>query len=298
MGSAWWHSGFINSQDLQHTCGGRLLTQLRNCDDIYLPQKNNLNLFWKSGCKFPADWRNTFFYQAKNLKFISTKKSTCLICPGHEVKTRHNGIQAFLPNNLISQEKDKLFFLFPSLKSAHTSSNPDTHTHTLLVQLYFQHDKRKCSLLHNVTLGFSASFFDLCRIEFDGFRKLFQHLVMSLSVSPLSELLCKSWEHALLSFLQSGRRGLQTPSHFTRLAFDSRRSYTDLRIKAFRGGVVTLPPFAPTRHINSSNYTLYGRWSTSGSEGGNAHFLPLQEYNRGDRRKTGRTNKHEQYAWG
>ena len=30
---------------------------------------------------------------------------------------------------------------------------------------------------------------------------------------------------------------------------------------------------------------LYGRWSTSGSDRGNLHFLPLQEYNRGNRRK-------------
>ena len=27
--------------------------------------------------------------------------------------------------------------------------------------------------------------------------------------------------------------------------------------------------------------SLFGRWSTSGSEEGNAHFLPLQEYDRG-----------------
>ena len=36
--------------------------------------------------------------------------------------------------------------------------------------------------------------------------------------------------------------------------------------------------------------SLLGRWSTSGSEGGNAYFLPLQEYNRGSGRKS-RTNE-------
>ena len=30
---------------------------------------------------------------------------------------------------------------------------------------------------------------------------------------------------------------------------------------------------------------LYGRWSTSGFDRGNAHFLPLQEYDQGGRRK-------------
>ena len=36
--------------------------------------------------------------------------------------------------------------------------------------------------------------------------------------------------------------------------------------------------------------SLLGRWSTSGSEAGNAHFLPLQEYDRGNNR-TNRTNE-------
>ena len=36
--------------------------------------------------------------------------------------------------------------------------------------------------------------------------------------------------------------------------------------------------------------SLLGRWSTSGSEGGNAHFLPLQEYDRGNNR-TNRTKR-------
>ena len=35
--------------------------------------------------------------------------------------------------------------------------------------------------------------------------------------------------------------------------------------------------------------SLLGRWSTSGSEGGNAHFLPLQEYDRGDNRTNEQT---------
>ena len=40
---------------------------------------------------------------------------------------------------------------------------------------------------------------------------------------------------------------------------------------------------------------MASRWSTSGPRGGNAHFLPLQEYNRGIGRKIeGQTNKHEQ----
>ena len=50
---------------------------------------------------------------------------------------------------------------------------------------------------------------------------------------------------------------------------------------------VTIPPFGPhTRYItNSSNHSLlYGRWSTSGSERGNTHFLPLQEFDRGNNR--------------
>ena len=37
--------------------------------------------------------------------------------------------------------------------------------------------------------------------------------------------------------------------------------------------------------FNSSNHLLLGRWSTSGFVVGNAHFLPLQEYDRGGRRK-------------
>ena len=58
-------------------------------------------------------------------------------------------------------------------------------------------------------------------------------------------------------------------------------------------------PLAPT-YVTSSLLTmsLLGRWSTSGSEGGNAHFLPLQEYDRGNGRKRDQTNKHEQNAWG
>ena len=48
---------------------------------------------------------------------------------------------------------------------------------------------------------------------------------------------------------------------------------------------VTIPPSRPhIRSSSSNNSLLYGRWSTSGSEGGNAHFFPLQEYDRGGRR--------------
>ena len=42
---------------------------------------------------------------------------------------------------------------------------------------------------------------------------------------------------------------------------------------------------APLRYIILLIISLLGRWSTSGSDRGNAHFLPLQEYNRGNRRK-------------
>ena len=57
---------------------------------------------------------------------------------------------------------------------------------------------------------------------------------------------------------------------------------------------VTLPLQPP--HVTSTLLTisLHGRWSTSGSNRGNAHFLPLQEYNRGSgRKKNKRTN-----VWG
>ena len=48
------------------------------------------------------------------------------------------------------------FFYFtrvgpPTLKSGQTDRQTDTHTHTLLVQLHIQHDRKKCSLLHRVT---------------------------------------------------------------------------------------------------------------------------------------------------
>ena len=61
---------------------------------------------------------------------------------------------------------------------------------------------------------------------------------------------------------------------------------------------VTLPPSPPNTLHPLLTMSLLGRWSTSGSEGGNAHFLPLQEYDRGSGRKREQTNKHEQYAWG
>ena len=49
---------------------------------------------------------------------------------------------------------------------------------------------------------------------------------------------------------------------------------------------VTIPPPPPhTFIILLTIHFLAGRWSTSGPEGGNAHFLPLQEYDRGGRRK-------------
>ena len=51
------------------------------------------------------------------------------------------------------------------------------------------------------------------------------------------------------------------------------------------------------KHVNFllTIHFLAGRWSTSGPEGGNAHFLPLQEYDRGGAEKIeGQTNKHEQ----
>ena len=51
-------------------------------------------------------------------------------------------------------------------------------------------------------------------------------------------------------------------------------------------GAIVMFPLRPTRYINfSSTISLLGRWSTSGLDRGNAHFLPLQEYNRGSGRK-------------
>ena len=44
-------------------------------------------------------------------------------------------------------------------------------------------------------------------------------------------------------------------------------------------------PFGPNVTSTSLAIPLYGRWSTSGPDRGNAHFLPLQEYNLGNRRK-------------
>ena len=56
---------------------------------------------------------------------------------------------------------------------------------------------------------------------------------------------------------------------------------------------MTIPPLGYPTYVTSTLLTislLYGRWSTSGSNRGNAHFLPLQEYNRGNKRKK-RTNE-------
>ena len=60
--------------------------------------------------------------------------------------------------------------------------------------------------------------------------------------------------------------------------------------------IVKLPPVGPPHtFINSSNHSLLGRWSTSGSEGGNAHFFTATRIrSRGPEKIEGQTNKHEQ----
>ena len=50
-------------------------------------------------------------------------------------------------------------------------------------------------------------------------------------------------------------------------------------------------PFVPYVTSTSLAIPLYGRWSTSGSDRGNAHFSPLQEYNRGSGRKENKRTK-------
>ena len=77
--------------------------------------KSYLYLFRKSGTKFPAAWRNNFFYQAETLKFVGTEKSTCLISLGHELKTRLRVSQGLSPSDLTYQEKGNLLFLSLSL---------------------------------------------------------------------------------------------------------------------------------------------------------------------------------------
>ena len=62
-------------------------------------------------------------------------------------------------------------------------------------------------------------------------------------------------------------------------------------ITAFVGYLIVTFPLRPTiRQLLQPFLFLAGRWSTSGSDRGNAHFLLLQEYNRGNRRKK-RTNE-------
>ena len=47
---------------------------LSTCENNCPSLKSYLYLFRNSGTKFSANWRNKFFYQAENLKFIGTKK--------------------------------------------------------------------------------------------------------------------------------------------------------------------------------------------------------------------------------
>ena len=68
-----------------------------------------------------------------------------------------------------------------------------------------------------------------------------------------------------------------------------RLSETDCPIHDLNSSCDVTPSRPP--HVTSTFRTipLLSQWSTSGSERGNAYFLPLQEYNRGNRRKK-RTN--------
>ena len=62
--------------------------------------------------------------------------------------------------------------------------------------------------------------------------------------------------------------------------------------------LVTIPPSPPhTLHPLSRTFSLlYGRWSSSGSEGGNAHFFTATTIRSGGgaEKIDGQTNKHEQ----
>ena len=53
-----------------------------------------------------------------------------------------------------------------------------------------------------------------------------------------------------------------------------------------------VPPSAPTLHQLLRTISFLGRWSTSGSIRGIAHFFTLQEYNRGSGRKKNKRTKH------
>ena len=54
--------------------------------------------------------------------------------------------------------------------------------------------------------------------------------------------------------------------------------------------ICDVTPFGPHVTSTSSTISLYGRWSTSGSDRGIAHFFTLQEYNRGSGRNKEQTN--------
>ena len=62
--------------------------------------------------------------------------------------------------------------------------------------------------------------------------------------------------------------------------------------------IVTLPPSPPHTLHQSFNHFLHGRWSTSSSEGGDAHFFNATRIRSGGQEKIKQTNKYEQYAWG
>ena len=134
---------------------------------LLLLSKSYLYLFRKSRTKFPADWRNIYFYQAENLKFVCSKKSTCLISLEHELRTRLSGDQGLSTSDLTSQEKEKLLFSFFFLHSSRPThvqirTHTYTHAHTPCSTSYSTWYKKKCSLLHCVT---SPLPLDLCYVN-------------------------------------------------------------------------------------------------------------------------------------
>ena len=120
---------------------------------MLLFSKSDLYLFWKSGTKFPADWRNI---NDGNLKFLVLKNLPVWSLWGMNSKPDFVAARTFYPV-IWSQVKEKLlfpFFLIHSARPAHAQIHTHTHTHkhTLLVQLHIQHDTKKCSLLHEIFL--------------------------------------------------------------------------------------------------------------------------------------------------
>ena len=81
---------------------------LRTCEDnCPFSQKATSIYIENPELNFPPIEETKDFYQAKNLKFIGTKKSTCLISLEHKVKTRLSCSLGLSPSDLIRGSLNK-----------------------------------------------------------------------------------------------------------------------------------------------------------------------------------------------